>query len=97
MYRRVPLGRDPRAIVHTDATDAGRRGAVDIYSGIAISFQTHVPDWVEISSRIYQFKVAGALFGLLCAMGVVYGAPAKRLFDNHGARGIWTAGLPGRL
>ena len=86
--RRVsPPTTTPHPVVYTDAAGSGRLGAVVIYKGASSAFSTHMPDWFTANRGIYEFELAGVLFGLLAAMEIAYGAPMLLFFDNMGARG----------
>ena len=58
-----------------------------ISQGVSYTFSTHVPDWFTASRGIYEYELAGTLFGLLCAMEIAYGAPVLLLCGNMGAKG----------
>ena len=85
--RRIPFLPIPHMVVYTDASGSGHLGAVAIYMGVTHTFSTHLPDWFTEGNKIYEFEMAGTLFGLLCALEIAYGAPIILFCDNMGAKG----------
>ena len=50
-------------------------------------YHTHLPKWFVGRAGIYEFELAGVLFGALCAIEIEHGAPLLVFCDNKGALG----------
>ena len=85
--REISFDYSTPAVIYTDACGAGRVGAVISRRGCQHVYRCHLPKWLVQQAGIYEFELAGVLFGVLCAIEREHGSPLVVFCDNRGANG----------
>ena len=74
-------------IVYVDASGPGNIGAVAIFDDTAKVAHAHLPEWFAEPNSIYEFELAGAVFGIIMANVLTPGRPILLCIDNDAASG----------
>ena len=72
-------------LVYVDASGPGHVGAHAFYDDTSKMAHTHLPQWLVGSGEIFEFEMAGALFGLAFACLLTPGRPIVLCIDNTAA------------
>lgn len=62
-------------VIYTDARGSGYVGEAVFFRCEQIVYHSHLPDWGPQAFGIYEFELAGVLFGELCAIELERIAP----------------------
>ena len=85
--RSITFRNSKATVIYTDACGSGHIGAVLFFRGCQYVYHCHLPKWLAESAGIYEFELAGLLFGIMCAIELEHGAPLLVFCDNMGAIG----------
>ena len=72
-------------LVYVDASGPGHIGAATVFDNTVKVAHTHLPGWFVESNAIYEFELAGAIFGLTMANVLTPGRPILLCIDNDAA------------